>query len=140
MTIDTMSMAVSLLITEGIQATVEYPGNIHVIFRQSGTNQEQVAVFGTAGPQFAADLYTSMRDYEQGGHCDSIDTDIPSSCDDAVLVAKTIANAIDPDSTHRFTCAYCRNLLNPGDKVVYRLNSDTSIDVFCSDTCKGDAE
>lgn len=142
MTVDTMSIAVSLLLSRDFQATVEYPDAIHVIYTRSdgsGINQKQIAVFGTVNPQFGADIYQLPENYECGDPDDSIDTDISSDCEDPVLVAETIAKTIDPEGIHTFGCAYCRNVLTPGDNVVYTQNSDTSIDVFCTDACRQEA-
>lgn len=131
MNIDTMSMAVSLLVSEGIHATVEYPGCIHVIRNTSNY------VFGTVNPTFDADVFNLPDAFADGGDPDhSIQTDILSTCDDAVLVAQTIAQIVSPEQPHSFVCAYCRNILNPGDAVVFHQDSETNIDVFCSDACK----
>lgn len=131
MTIDTMSMAVSLLLSQDLHATVEYPGTICV------TTKSDVFVFGTVNPQFGADVYRSWTDFQEGKDTDeAICTDVSSDCDDPVLVAETVAKTIDPEGQHSFQCAHCLCILSPGDKVVYTQNSDTSIDVFCSNACK----
>lgn len=134
MTIDTMSMAVSLLESRGIFATVEYPSAIHVI-----TGKSELYVFGTANPTFDADIYHLPENFAQGANpIDSIHTDISSDCEDPVLVAETIAETVAWPC--QFSCAYCKDILSPGDNVVYTQNADTSIDVFCTDACRQEAK
>lgn len=135
MTIDTMTVTTSLLTSQGIFATVEYPGTIHVI---RGTS---LFVFGTVNPEFGADIYRESGAFQDAGNPDeAIATDISSDCDDPVLIAQTIAQIVAPGIPASFGCAYCHDVLTPGDNVVFTQNSDTSIDVFCSDACRQEAQ
>jgi hypothetical protein len=92
MTLGTMQTAVELLDGWGVQAVLEYPGHIAIeLWRANGPRQaiRQHIAFD----DFNELLGASVRNAE-GDEVDHIETPIPSSCDDAEVVALAIYRAL----------------------------------------------
>jgi hypothetical protein len=92
MTPETMQSAVELLDGWGVQAALEYPGHIAIeLWRPNGPGQaiRQHIAFGDANEFFGA----SITDAE-GNDIGSIETAVPSSCEDAEAVARAVYRAL----------------------------------------------